>query len=258
MAQKANALQLNLGQGSRNLGQPSREILSSDSSTDGNDEQWLSQVEIITHTGPHRRLWMGPQFAFKTFQSSDAGTTVCLSSSSALLSDCPESQASMVDIDSDMKSLCLNPRSNPVEMPSAPGGQSNVAGAMRVTDNCSSVPYATFIEAAESGSYGQSPSVLEARYSWSDGTQGAASANELVEDQLRQHLEDAMNESPLKDPHAGHDFMVESPKFYAGPSSRGGTATGSRSYSVRPSPPHSVEHMLVFPGDSGNVSSDSN
>ncbi|KAL8199125.1 UNVERIFIED_CONTAM: hypothetical protein K2H54_034848 [Gekko kuhli] len=24
------------------------------------DEEWLSQVEIVTHTGPHRRLWMGP------------------------------------------------------------------------------------------------------------------------------------------------------------------------------------------------------
>lgn len=33
------------------------------------DEHWLSQVEIVTHTGPHRRLWMGPQFVFKTFNS---------------------------------------------------------------------------------------------------------------------------------------------------------------------------------------------
>ncbi|CAG9856672.1 unnamed protein product [Phyllotreta striolata] len=34
-----------------------------------NDEHWLSQVEIITHAGPHRRLWMGPQFTFKTYQT---------------------------------------------------------------------------------------------------------------------------------------------------------------------------------------------
>ena len=26
---------------------------------------WLSQIEILTHVGPHRRLWMGPQFIFK-------------------------------------------------------------------------------------------------------------------------------------------------------------------------------------------------
>lgn len=33
------------------------------------DDQWLSQVEIITHAGPHRRLWMGPQFMFKTYNA---------------------------------------------------------------------------------------------------------------------------------------------------------------------------------------------
>ncbi|XP_044749936.1 breast carcinoma-amplified sequence 3 homolog isoform X2 [Coccinella septempunctata] len=32
-----------------------------------NDSHWLSQVEILTHAGPHRRLWMGPQFVFKTY-----------------------------------------------------------------------------------------------------------------------------------------------------------------------------------------------
>lgn len=34
---------------------------------DHNDDHWLSQVEIVTHLGPHRRLWMGPQFTFKTY-----------------------------------------------------------------------------------------------------------------------------------------------------------------------------------------------
>lgn len=31
------------------------------------EDNWLSQVEIVTHSGPHRRLWMGPQFTFKTY-----------------------------------------------------------------------------------------------------------------------------------------------------------------------------------------------
>lgn len=35
----------------------------------GGEDQWLSQVEIITHAGPHRRLWMGPQFMFKTYNA---------------------------------------------------------------------------------------------------------------------------------------------------------------------------------------------
>lgn len=37
------------------------------------EERWLSQVEIVTHAGPHRRLWMGPQFMFKTYNTSNPG-----------------------------------------------------------------------------------------------------------------------------------------------------------------------------------------
>ena len=37
-------------------------------------DKWLSQVEIVTHVGPHRRLWMGPQFCFKTFKPAKNGS----------------------------------------------------------------------------------------------------------------------------------------------------------------------------------------
>ena len=37
------------------------------------DDRWLSQVEIVTHVGPHRRLWMGPQFSFKTLRPAKDG-----------------------------------------------------------------------------------------------------------------------------------------------------------------------------------------
>lgn len=51
------------------------------------------------------------------------------------------------------------------------------------------------------GSYGHSPSMLEARYSWADGTPAVplGDRTEVVEDDIRRHLEDAMAESPLKD-----------------------------------------------------------
>lgn len=39
----------------------------------GNEDKWLSQVEIVTHVGPHRRLWMGPQFCFKTLKPAKDG-----------------------------------------------------------------------------------------------------------------------------------------------------------------------------------------
>ena len=46
---------------------------------------------------------MGPQFTFKTFPAEGANTLS--SSSPVLLSDCPESQAAVMDMDSDLKSL---------------------------------------------------------------------------------------------------------------------------------------------------------
>ncbi|XP_014256205.1 titin homolog isoform X2 [Cimex lectularius] len=60
-----------------------------------NDDRWLSQVEIVTHTGPHRRLWMGPQFSFKSIDP--------------------------LQSDGDVYSENLNPvRSTPVNMPLRP------------------------------------------------------------------------------------------------------------------------------------------
>lgn len=59
------------------------------------------QVEIVTHTGPHRRLWMGPQFQFKTIHPSGQ-TTVISSSSSVLQSQGPsDAQQPLLDFDTD-------------------------------------------------------------------------------------------------------------------------------------------------------------
>ena len=38
------------------------------------DGEWLSQVEILTHAPPSRRLWMGPQFSFKAYQPSSSSS----------------------------------------------------------------------------------------------------------------------------------------------------------------------------------------
>ena len=37
------------------------------------DSEWLANIEIETHPAPHRRLWMGPQFRFKTYQAQTTG-----------------------------------------------------------------------------------------------------------------------------------------------------------------------------------------
>lgn len=55
----------------------------------------------MTHTGPHRRLWMGPQFQFKTIHPSGQ-TTVISSSSSVLQSQGPSDvQQPLLDFDTD-------------------------------------------------------------------------------------------------------------------------------------------------------------
>uniref|UniRef100_A0A3B3U6X4 BCAS3 microtubule associated cell migration factor n=1 Tax=Poecilia latipinna TaxID=48699 RepID=A0A3B3U6X4_9TELE len=103
------------------------------------DEEWLSQVEIVTHTGPHRRLWMGPQFQFKTIHSSGQ-TTVISSSSSVLQSHGPSDvQQPLLDFDTDdldLRSLRIQPvRSEPVSMPGSSRlltdrrGQTNIMDA---------------------------------------------------------------------------------------------------------------------------------
>ncbi|XP_033627026.1 breast carcinoma-amplified sequence 3-like [Asterias rubens] len=73
------------------------------------DEPWLSQVEMVTHAGPHRRLLMGPQFNFKTVPQ-PSSTTVLSSTSSALLSDGMETNRTAMDMtqdDVDLRSLRL-------------------------------------------------------------------------------------------------------------------------------------------------------
>jgi hypothetical protein len=66
-------------------------------------DKWLSQVEIVTHVGPHRRLWMGPQFCFKTFKPAKNGSKM-------------EEIAEALDIDAEGS---RPEQSTPVNMPSA-------------------------------------------------------------------------------------------------------------------------------------------
>ncbi|KAG8451686.1 hypothetical protein GDO86_003757 [Hymenochirus boettgeri] len=102
------------------------------------DEEWLSQVEIVTHTGPHRRLWMGPQFQFKTIHPSGQ-TTVISSSSSVLHSHGPsDTPQPLLEFDTDdlaLSSLRIQPvRSEPVSMPGSPRPVSDRRGTSTVID----------------------------------------------------------------------------------------------------------------------------
>lgn len=211
------------------------------------DESWLSQVEIITHAGPPRRLWMGPQFSFKTFQQ-PANTTILSSTSSALLSQSSEmvsTTSSAMDIfteEVNLESLGVHPtRSNPVAMPS--GRQS--------------IPL--LIEAG-SGSFEQPPGLLEVCGNWQEsGSVCSGRISENLEDQLKENLADAMVESPVKESgnravyHESSTEFQESMDELSSSSSHSGSV--SHAFDARSSPPHSIEHVLVFPTDNGSPSS---
>uniref|UniRef100_A0A4W5MGQ3 BCAS3 microtubule associated cell migration factor n=1 Tax=Hucho hucho TaxID=62062 RepID=A0A4W5MGQ3_9TELE len=155
------------------------------------DEEWLSQVEIVTHTGPHRRLWMGPQFQFKTIHPSGQ-TTVISSSSSVLQSQGPSDiQQPLLDFhtdDLDLHSLRIQPvRSEPVSMP----GSSRLVAERR--------GQGTVIDTG-SGTFDRSVTLLEVCGSWPEsfGLRHMSSV-ESTEEGLRERLADAMSESPSRD-----------------------------------------------------------
>ncbi|XP_069730228.1 BCAS3 microtubule associated cell migration factor isoform X1 [Phaenicophaeus curvirostris] len=155
------------------------------------DEEWLSQVEIVTHTGPHRRLWMGPQFQFKTIHPS--GQTTVISSSSSVLqshgpSDTPQPLLDFDTDDLDLNSLRIQPvRSEPVSMPGSSRPVSDRRGASTVID-------------ATSGAFDRSVTLLEVCGSWPEnfGLRHMSSM-EHNEEGLRERLADAMCESPSRD-----------------------------------------------------------
>ncbi|XP_058020084.1 BCAS3 microtubule associated cell migration factor isoform X3 [Ahaetulla prasina] len=155
------------------------------------DEEWLSQVEIVTHTGPHRRLWMGPQFQFKTIHPS--GQTIVISSSSSVLqshgpSDTPQPLLDFDTDDLDLDSLRIQPvRSEPVSMPGSSRPTSDLQGGSSGTD-------------ATSGTFDRSMTLLEVCGSWPEsfGLRHLSSL-EQTDEGLRERLADAMSESPSRD-----------------------------------------------------------
>ncbi|XP_017761072.1 PREDICTED: uncharacterized protein LOC108551422 [Eufriesea mexicana] len=126
------------------------------------EDRWLSQVEIVTHAGPHRRLWMGPQFVFKTYNAT-SGAPVNL----------VEAEAVEIGVTGGSRPA----RSNPVNMPHA---------ASR-----SLVP--VVIDGSGS-SYEQSPRFMEAYGDPLDSENVGVGGGE---NQLREDLAEAMLETSI-------------------------------------------------------------
>uniref|UniRef100_UPI00398E9BC5 BCAS3 microtubule associated cell migration factor isoform X1 n=1 Tax=Pristiophorus japonicus TaxID=55135 RepID=UPI00398E9BC5 len=200
----------------------SYESLGSDQSGQ-EDEEWLSQVEIVTHTGPHRRLWMGPQFQFKTIHPSGQ-TTVISSSSSVLQSHGPcDTPQPLMDFDTDdleLNSLRIQPvRSEPVSMPgssrviadrrslstvidggSVPGIVCSSGTAQHSTTNWQPSNGQPIEYDIRAGTFDRSVTMLEVCGSWPEsfGLRHMSSIDNTDEG-LRERLADAMSESPSRD-----------------------------------------------------------
>lgn len=184
-------------------------------SLDTTEDRWLSQVEIVTHAGPHRRLWMGPQFVFKTYNA-PSGVAVNL----------VEAEAVEIGITGGSRPA----RSNPVNMPHA-----------------ASRPLVPVVIDGSGSSYEQSPRFMEAyRDSLDNEHVGVGSG----ENQLREDLAEAMLETSIA-PHRAPGGS-QSVASYEDLSSSSFSSASRASLDARssPTPSYGAENMMVFPGDS--------
>ncbi|XP_078598745.1 BCAS3 microtubule associated cell migration factor-like isoform X1 [Branchiostoma floridae x Branchiostoma japonicum] len=236
----------------------SYDSLSSDQSSQ-EDDHWLSQVEMVTHAGPHRRLWMGPQFSFKTFQTN---TAVLSSNSSALLGQSPD--ANTVDVlaeELDLQSLRVQPvRSQPVPTPQS-GRTSHTAPGFEPLghspgSNAASMPL--LIDSGP-GSFDRGTRVVEICGSWPES--GPMRGAEVLEDRLRESIADAMIESPTKErpsihrtgSNSGRREVLQQEDQLSSSSGSGGSAPRTpATFDARSSPPHSIDHVMVFPPSTGS------
>lgn len=125
--------------------------------TDDRDDRWLSQVEIVTHAGPHRRLWMGPQFVFKLYNT--------------------PSGHSLAHIDMESVEVGARARSTPVNMPSSLSASSRPL-----------VP--VLIESGSCSSHEQSPRLLDSFHYESTDSEVISGPDS----QLKEDLADAMRD----------------------------------------------------------------
>ncbi|XP_037938422.1 uncharacterized protein LOC119671734 [Teleopsis dalmanni] len=145
---------------------------------DGDDqtESWLSQVEIITHAGPHRRLWMGPQFVFKTYNTPSGSNLSHVDAEAVEIGICKTATSNT------SATATTRERSSPLNMPLTATGRSAVP---------------VLIESGSYSSIEQSPKLMDRfrhEHLDSEFTHGGDS-------RLKEDLADAMRESPSVSSH---------------------------------------------------------
>ncbi|KAH8387712.1 hypothetical protein KR093_009008 [Drosophila rubida] len=158
-------------------------------------ESWLAQVEIITHAGPHRRLWMGPQFVFKNYNT-PSGSNLNHVDAEAVEIGVTKTTTTSLPSTAATSGATLTPggavisaveRSSPLNMPL--GGAAVGSVATVATTGRSAVP--VLIESGSYSSIEQSPKLMDRfRHGHLDSDYGHGDMR------LKEDLADAMRESP--------------------------------------------------------------
>ncbi|XP_075154648.1 breast carcinoma-amplified sequence 3 protein rudhira [Haematobia irritans] len=136
--------------------------------SDDRGDSWLAQVEIVTHAGPHRRLWMGPQFVFKTYNTPSGSNLSHV-----------DIEAVEIGTNKATTSTTKPDHTSPLNMPLTAAGRS------------SAVP--VLIESGSYSSIEQSPKLMDRfRHDHLDSDYSVAHGDT----RLKEDLADAMRESP--------------------------------------------------------------
>lgn len=163
------------------------------------NDEWIKQIEISTHIGPHRRLFMGPQFVFKTFNS-NLTTTKLTSNSSSVISDV---ETPIIDLSGDIElnTLDLTLNSNASSNIPARDDKISLTQPVKITHSLSKTLKAqqkfdctpTFIEVG-AGSFQEGMPVL----CGSQGSRGSQKSlnkdTDLLTESIAESLAEAMND----------------------------------------------------------------
>ncbi|XP_028400355.1 breast carcinoma-amplified sequence 3-like isoform X2 [Dendronephthya gigantea] len=197
-----NMSQMNKPKGVSDGSLKEKNVESSRSSENRADDNWLANIEIETHAPPHRRLWMGPQFAFKTFQppgtSLTSGSPPESGSATIKAHRQDEDTLDLLTEELDLQSLRIQPvRSDPLPTPKS-----------RYVLASSRVPYGENTMIVDNGP----ESLTDIYASWPEDVGELSPEN----GKLIESIADAMNDTPQRSSESDNDdvsiFPTNSPQ----------------------------------------------
>ncbi|KAH8289814.1 hypothetical protein KR054_011401 [Drosophila jambulina] len=159
-------------------------------------ESWLAQVEIITHAGPHRRLWMGPQFVFKNYNTPSGSNLNHVDAEAVEIGVTKASTTALPSTAANASALGpAKDRSSPLNMPLNAGTSSvsaaGIGGSAAAITGRSGTGVPVLIESGSYSSIEQSPKLMDRfRHGHLDSDYGHGDTR------LKEDLADAMRESP--------------------------------------------------------------